>query len=205
MESEAPLRRPPKQARGERRIATILQAAAELFDEIGYDAATTILIARRADTAVGSLYDFFPNKEAIAQARAERFTADLRALFDPLLSEDLAHAPLDRTLDRLIDPLVQLIGTRAGFRALYLHAPQLGQQSAGQRAIEDLFTQRIAALLHARYPHAEATAIVRTAQVCIATVKALTALAIEGQAVDAAVIGALKTMLRAAIEAGCGE
>lgn len=154
--------------------------------------APTSRIRRCAATPSGSLYDFFPNKEAIAQALAECFTAGLRA-------------PLDRTLDRLIDPLVQLIGTRAGFRALYLHAPQLGQQSAGQRAIEDLFTQRIAALLHARYPHAEATAIVRTAQVCIATVKALTALAIEGQAVDAAVIGALKTMLRAAIEAGCGE
>lgn len=47
------MRRVPRQARGERRIAGILQAAAQVFYEIGLDAATTGRIAQRAQTAIG--------------------------------------------------------------------------------------------------------------------------------------------------------
>ena len=54
-------RRLPQQVRGEQRIAAILQAAAQVFYEVGFDAATTDMIAQRAHTAIGSLYDFFPN------------------------------------------------------------------------------------------------------------------------------------------------
>src|SRR5207244_4166898 len=60
------MRRLPQQARGEQRIAAILQAAARVFYEVGFDAGTTDMIAWRAHTAIGSLYDFFPNREGIA-------------------------------------------------------------------------------------------------------------------------------------------
>src|SRR4051812_6959010 len=75
------LRRRPQQTRGEHRINTILDAAATVFYEVGYAAATTNLIAKHAHTAIGSLYDFFPNKEAIAQRLFERYLSDLRQLY----------------------------------------------------------------------------------------------------------------------------
>ena len=55
-----------RQARGERRIAQLLEAAANIFCTTGYTAASTNAIAREAGVSPGTLYQFFPNKEAIA-------------------------------------------------------------------------------------------------------------------------------------------
>src|SRR5690349_10759499 len=75
-----------RQARGERRIAEILDAASALFAEVGYEAASTNRIAARAGISPGSLYQFFANKEAIAEALsarlAERMAAVHAAAFD---------------------------------------------------------------------------------------------------------------------------
>src|SRR6266853_1677905 len=88
------MRRLPQQARGEQRIAAILQAAAQVFYEVGFDAATTDMIAKLAHTAIGSLYDFFPNKEAIAQRLCEQFCEDLRVLFEGILTDELVQVLL---------------------------------------------------------------------------------------------------------------
>ncbi|MBE9007713.1 TetR family transcriptional regulator [Fortiea sp. LEGE XX443] len=73
------MRRQPKQKRSQQRVEKILQAAAEVFAEVGYEAATTHIIAAKADTAIGSLYQFFPDKLAIFHAlealHMERVTA----------------------------------------------------------------------------------------------------------------------------------
>jgi AcrR family transcriptional regulator/DNA-directed RNA polymerase subunit RPC12/RpoP len=62
------MRRQPKQKRSQERVEKILQAAAEVFAEVGYEAATTHQIAAKADTAIGSLYQFFPDKLTIFHA-----------------------------------------------------------------------------------------------------------------------------------------
>ncbi len=56
----------PKRARGKQRVAALLQAAAAVFAEKGYEAATMTEIAARAGAPIGSLYQFFPVKEALA-------------------------------------------------------------------------------------------------------------------------------------------
>ncbi|MEM6436234.1 MAG: helix-turn-helix domain-containing protein, partial [Cyanobacteria bacterium P01_D01_bin.115] len=61
-------RKQPKQQRGKERVEKILEAAAAVFDEVGYEAATTHLIAAKAETAIGSLYQFFADKAAIFKA-----------------------------------------------------------------------------------------------------------------------------------------
>ena len=78
---EIPLRRTPQQARGQQRIHKLLNAAEQIFAEVGYDNATTNAIAERADTSIGSLYQFFPNKEAILKAVILRYLAETRELF----------------------------------------------------------------------------------------------------------------------------
>ena len=67
-----PLRRKPVQQRSAKRVEQMLDASAELIDELGYDALTTTLIAKRASVAVGSLYQFFPDKRAVVQALTQR-------------------------------------------------------------------------------------------------------------------------------------
>ena len=63
-----PAARAPQRKRGDERVASLLSAAAETFVEKGYEAATMTEIAARAGASIGSLYQFFPTKEAVAQA-----------------------------------------------------------------------------------------------------------------------------------------
>src|SRR5262245_52382357 len=63
-----PLRRVPVQGRSLARVNRMLEACAGLVDEIGYDGLTTTLLAERAGVAIGSVYQFFPDKRAIVQA-----------------------------------------------------------------------------------------------------------------------------------------
>ncbi len=78
------LRRTPKQARGRQRVERILQAAAEVFAEVGYEAATTHGIAERAGTAVGSLYQFFPDKRALFKALEQQHIERVHAAWSRL-------------------------------------------------------------------------------------------------------------------------
>jgi len=88
------LRRQPKQQRGKERVEKILDAAAAVFDEVGYEAATTHLIAAKAGTAIGSLYQFFPDKAAIFKAMELRHIERVQAMWAELDMPTLVQMPL---------------------------------------------------------------------------------------------------------------
>lgn len=71
-------RREPSQARGHHRVRTLLEATAQLLEEVGYDALTTKAIAERADTSIGSFYQFFPNRDAAVAALVDSYRAQVR-------------------------------------------------------------------------------------------------------------------------------
>ncbi|MGD0523711.1 MAG: TetR/AcrR family transcriptional regulator [Polyangiaceae bacterium] len=83
----------PKRARGRARFELILAAASRVFAEQGYDRATMTEIATRSSTAIGSLYRFFPTKEALGEALLKRFTDRLAAAFDEVADRALGLAP----------------------------------------------------------------------------------------------------------------
>src|SRR5258708_20253019 len=58
----------PQRKPGRRRVAALLEAAGAVFAEKSYDAATMTEVAARAGSAIGSLYQFFPTKELLADA-----------------------------------------------------------------------------------------------------------------------------------------
>ncbi|MFG2605208.1 TetR family transcriptional regulator [Streptomyces sp. NPDC048514] len=66
------LRRAPVQRRSAERLTRILDACAELLDEVGYDALSTRAVAQRAGVPIGSVYRFFGNKRQMADALAQR-------------------------------------------------------------------------------------------------------------------------------------
>jgi AcrR family transcriptional regulator len=76
-----PTAREPKRERGKQRVAALLDAGAAVFAEKGYEAATMTEIAERAGAAIGSLYQFFPSKEALAEALFDRFAERWAASF----------------------------------------------------------------------------------------------------------------------------
>lgn len=61
-------RKQPKQLRSRLMVETILEAAAQVFSERGFEAATTNQIAERAGISIGSLYQYFPNKDSLILA-----------------------------------------------------------------------------------------------------------------------------------------
>ncbi|MFF9170853.1 MULTISPECIES: TetR family transcriptional regulator [unclassified Streptomyces] len=100
------LRRAPVQRRSAERLTRILDACADLLDEVGYDALSTRAVALRAGVPIGSVYRFFGNKrqmaDALAQRNLDRYTervterlgtvtrGDWRAAMDAILDEYLA-------------------------------------------------------------------------------------------------------------------
>jgi AcrR family transcriptional regulator len=70
-------RRLPQRQRGHERVAALLEAAAGCFVEKGYEGTTMTEVAARAGAAIGSLYQFFPTKEALAQALLEKYAQSL--------------------------------------------------------------------------------------------------------------------------------
>lgn len=107
-----------RQPRGLRRVDEILDAAAHVFAEVGYDAATTHAIALQAEMSHGSLYQFFPNKEAIAHALAARYVTQLHGQYETVFATPEAPLSLAAFLDLLIDPLI-VFKTDPGFLALF--------------------------------------------------------------------------------------
>ena len=113
-----PLRRKPVQQRSAQRVERMLEACAALIEELGYDGVTTTLIAERAGVAVGSLYQFFPDKRAVVQAltlrNLERFMANVVQRFD---SAELEH--WWDAVDSMFDAYVEMHRTVPAFSRLH--------------------------------------------------------------------------------------
>ncbi len=205
MTKSTAMRRLPKQARGEERVAAILQAAALVFHEVGFDAATTNMIAQRANTAIGSLYDFFPNKETIARRLNEQFCEDLRVLFDGILTDKLVHLSLPQLIDGILDPLIRYHQTHPGMRALWLKSQDDSRLSALKQDLSETLARKTASILLMRYPHCDEASALRYSRICMQTVQALTTLAIDGERIDLEAIADLKIMIRAYLQAVLGS
>ena len=107
----------PKRRRGQLRVAAIVDAGVSTFIEKGYDAATMTEIAARSNTAIGSLYRFFPTKEALAEAILARY----RDHMEQALDEIAARAPQLSAVslaDALVDFMLDARAERAAAVAL---------------------------------------------------------------------------------------
>lgn len=127
------LRRVPSQQRGQRRFGQILDAAEAVFADKGFEAATTNDIARRAETSIGSLYQFFPNKEAILEALAARYLERLRAMHVEMFDAKAAALPLPQLYDRIIAMLANFHERHPAFRPLFFcsaYSPKLAPAAA---------------------------------------------------------------------------
>jgi len=115
--TQVPLRKQPVQQRSAKRVELMLEACAALIDELGYDGVTTTLIAERAGVAVGSLYQFFPDKRAVVQALTKRnldhFTAEIERKLDWTNLEYWWHG-----VDAIIDIYVEMYRTIPGFSSV---------------------------------------------------------------------------------------
>jgi AcrR family transcriptional regulator len=77
------VRKAPTQERAAATVDAILRATARIVSEVGYDAATTNHIAKKAGVSVGSLYQYFPNKAAILRTLIERHLEKMEKILTP--------------------------------------------------------------------------------------------------------------------------
>jgi len=90
-------------------VLDILEAASEVFAQMGYARATTNHIAERAGVSVGSLYQYFPNKDCLLASLFEQHHVAVHKITDQSLAElSDPTTPLEDVLRRLISALVAL-------------------------------------------------------------------------------------------------
>ena len=198
MSSTGQVRR--RQARGQRRIAILLDAAAAVFGEVGYEAATTNAIAARAGVSPGSLYQFFSNKEAMAEALAARFAAQLEAIYEAARAHP-GRVPVDVMVDRLVDPLVAFNSANPAFQALLMgsDAPRCLAHTA--RLLHEAALNRVDTMLGELAPHLSAEDRRRRAVVCKHVAKALLPLILAADAPESErLVAELKSVLRGYLE-----
>ena len=130
----------------------ILDAAAKVFAERGYDAATTEEIARLAGTSIGSVYQFFPNKLALFNAITIQYVERAQALFDTFMTPAAIHEPWDELLGRAIDGFASLNRNEPGFRAILINWRISADMLLANDEVNREFARRAETILLAQAP-----------------------------------------------------
>ena len=171
--SNKPMLTQPKQKRGRQRVDAILNAASELFAEVGYESATIIEIAARADTSVGSMYQFFANKEAILFAIIQRYVAAATEVFANIPVESYPDMTMEQSIRAILVPLKAFIRNNRDFQVIFStqRGPAFLEQTI--RAMdEDFLARNDRALAQAR-PNISPAQRRKYSLVCMVIMKAM--------------------------------
>lgn len=117
LSSAAPIRNEPVQARSTARLATLLDSAAAVIDEIGYERLTTAMVAERAGASIGTVYRYFPDRIAVLQSLAARNVERLMVRASDELTAGRHGSAMDAVL-ALHAVTVDLFRTEPGYRSL---------------------------------------------------------------------------------------
>lgn len=141
----------PQRERGRARVAALLEAAGQVFAEKGYDAATMTAIAARAGSSIGSLYQFFPTKDEVAQALLQGYLDALIERLHQLRNEaaELDAAAIAGFAARLARTFIRFRGEHPAFGVL---AENYGSVVPGAGSIRGQIRSEIAAVLLALAP-----------------------------------------------------
>jgi AcrR family transcriptional regulator len=168
------LRRVPQQDRGQRRVDRILDAAAAVIAEVGVEGASTNAIAARAQTSVGSLYQFFPNKDAVVQALAARYAAGFERLKDRVMAVEVADLPLDAMMRGIVEPIAAYCDANPAYRHVFAATNDYARGYSPEEArLHEAVVARVDALIARRCPWVAPAQRRATAVVQVETVHAV--------------------------------
>lgn len=135
------IRTEPTQRRSTQRLDALLDAAAEIVDETGFDRLTTQMVAERAGASIGTVYRYFPDRVAVLHALRER--AILR--FRERVADDMERAELETwrdVVDVALDASAALYRDEPGFTVVHS-----GQRETAEDDLEPEFAHRMAQLI----------------------------------------------------------
>jgi AcrR family transcriptional regulator len=132
------------------RVARMLDACAGLVDELGYDGLTTTLLAERAGVAIGSVYQFFPDKRAIVQALTMRNLEAYLHRLGTRITEERFEYWWD-AVDAAIDEYIDMHRNTPGFRTLHFGDVVDIHLLDDERDNNSVIVEQLAALLVDRF------------------------------------------------------
>jgi AcrR family transcriptional regulator len=150
--SEADEKPKRRQARGERRVTQLLEAAASVFCTAGYTASSTNAIAREAGVSPGTLYQFFPNKEAIAVELGSRLIREMEETHGRVFTAENARLPLDRLVDAVADPFIEFNCANPAFFSLIKGSDTPGRIAEEHDTLHATLLDRVTWVLALRRP-----------------------------------------------------
>jgi AcrR family transcriptional regulator len=185
-----------RNARGERRVASLLDAAGRVFGDLGYHAATTNAIAAEGKVSPATLYQFFPNKEAIADALVTRYAMDLAKEVQAGDIQQLVAAPLEEAIRQVTGVVIEFNRKHAAFHTLYTEAPLSKDTLEQKQLLSQTFIDHLSEVLIARNPQLDKQEVLWSAGIVLTTVKGfLPALAGRKTSARSRTIDALTQML----------
>jgi AcrR family transcriptional regulator len=98
-------RKQPVQARSEATVSALFDASIQVLLAVGYRKFTTTRVAARAGVSVGSLYQYFPNRQALITSVIERYLDELRTTIEQHCRELRGHS-LDQQVRGLVDAVI---------------------------------------------------------------------------------------------------
>jgi AcrR family transcriptional regulator len=133
-------------------VEAILRAAAHAFATHGYARTTTNLVAARAGVSVGSLYQYFPHKDALFAALHQRHTARVAAVVGGALARIAdPGVPLARGLRELLDAIHEIHDADPDLtRAVSEQAPQVPRLELTLREHQEAYASAVEAILRTR-------------------------------------------------------
>jgi AcrR family transcriptional regulator len=177
-------------------VAALVAAAASEFALIGYDAATMSAIARRAGAPIGSLYQFFPNKESLGRALRTQFALDYEQAWAPLVIQ-AGSLTLKQLVERLVELMVEFVQSHPAFLPLSEAPPKTRIPAARER-----HRQSIMRLLRSHSPRLSQSKAMTIATVVMQINRGMMALYALAETEDRAwIIEEFNSVLNAYLEA----
>ena len=170
--------RRPRQERGQRRVEAILDAAAEAVAESGVARLTMQDVGRRSGTTAGSLYHFFPDREAVLHALGERHARRLEALAATLRATpqaEWARLATPLAVDRFLDPFLGYLADHPDLLQM-MRADAPARPAGRDPALDAALVSLAACVIGARCPQAEVEERRARAATTIAIVEGLVGL-----------------------------
>jgi AcrR family transcriptional regulator len=149
------LRRVPQQKRSREKLRRLLDAADEVLEREGASALSTVRIAELADMSVASLYRYFPDKEAIAEALALRYWRELADLVERV-AEAAEREPLADPLAAVLEALAAGFRARPGFLALWYSGHRTERVRDVTRAIRHNVGDSVQRIIAVHWPDSAA-------------------------------------------------
>ena len=140
------VRTEPIQQRSAARLTALLDAAAEVVDEVGFDRITTAMVAERAGASIGTVYRYYPDRVAVLEGLRER--AVLR--FRQKVAENLSTSQPStwwEAVDCGISAFVDLYRSEPGFRILHFADRERAQSTGPDEPETGFFAHQIAGVL----------------------------------------------------------